>query len=140
VKFYLAKKDCQHNYIPAFAEDLESSCKVKEGDIVEVKVVDARNVMRHRKLMKCFDIGFNNQERFKDKTKYKGHILIKVGWCIPYMDEKGDLYFTPKSINFEDLSEEKAFLEEVYNPCVEEIAKQLDLTKEELAMEILNNF
>jgi len=140
MKFYLAKKDTQNNYIPAFAEDLEISNKVKVGEIVEANIVDARNVMRHKKLMKCFDIGFHNQDRFKNKTKFKGHILIKIGWCTFYMNERGELFFTPKSIKFEDLPEEEIFLNEIYKPCVEEIAKQIHITNEELAREVLNNF
>ena len=140
MKFYLAKKDTQNNYIPAFAEDLEISNKVKVGDIIEVNVVDARIVKRHNKLMKLFDIGFNNQDKFHNKTKYRERILIKIGWCIMYMDEKGECYFTPKSISFDILPDEQEFLKEIYNPCVEEIAKQIHITNEELAREVLNNF
>jgi hypothetical protein len=137
MEFKLVKKGMA--YYPAFDEDYEFSKKVHQGNIVKCKTEKQRNYLFHRKLFAVLKIGFDNQEQYDNMELYRARVLIAVGHCDIIMLESGKANFIPKSISYEAIPDDNEF-GILYNKVVEKVAQFLNVTNQELAMQVASEF
>ena len=125
--------------MPAFEEDMELSKYVKQGNIITGKTERQRNYELHKKAFKVLSIGFENQERYDNFEHYRSVILIAIGHCDVIILESGQANFIPKSISYEAIPDDYEF-GIIYNKIVEKVASMLNVTNQDLAMQVASQF
>lgn len=75
------------------------------GEVVEVKIVKARNLGFHMKFMSMTRLVFDNQERFSNITQLLTAIKIEAGWYEDGPIVNGVPSYIPKSISFARMKE-----------------------------------
>lgn len=124
---------------PAYDEDLELSKKIKQGFIITGKTERQRNYELHKKAFKVLSIGFENQERFDNFEHYRAYVLIGIGHCDIIILESGQANFIPKSISYEAIPDDFEF-GIIYNKIVEKVAQLLNITNQDLAVQVATQF
>lgn len=108
----------------AYDSDLEKSKKIKLGEekVYEYKVRTPRNYEFHKKVMALFNMVFQNQEQYKDFTRFRRDLVIASGH---YVDNTnyftGEMTQEAKSLSYDNMSEEE--LQQVYSDVLDTITK-----------------
>jgi hypothetical protein len=123
----------------AFDEDYELIKRIPQGAIIAGKTEKQRNYQFHRKLFAVLKIGYDNQELYDNMELYRARVLIAAGHCDIIMLESGHANFIPKSISYEAIPDDHEF-GILYNKVVEKVAQFLNVTNQELAMQVASEF
>ena len=126
MKFRLAKKG--NVFIPADQEDQVKAHKVSQGEIVEARSVDQRNVQHHRKFFALINIAWDNLPESMDKhfptpEHLRKELIKRAGFYEEYTDLKGNKQYLPQSIAFNKMSQEE--FEELYSRVLDVIIKYI---------------
>jgi hypothetical protein len=121
----------KHNgvFIPSRNSDTELSGKIKEGD--EVYASRKRNPKFHRLVLSLFQLGFDNQDEYRDFEVYRKELTKEAGFTI---EENGKVH--ARSIAYENMSEED--FNKLYNAILELISVKLQTDKQTLETERIN--
>jgi len=121
--------------VPIFNSDLEEIVKLKQNTDYKFEVVHPRNYEFHKKFFALINLGFENQDKYKDFTEYRTIKTMQAGFFRMIITEKGKV-FIPESISFASMDEIE--FEEVYKKVLEVICYETGLTGKEIAEELVN--
>jgi len=99
-----------------------------------------RNYEFHKKYFALIKLGFENQERYKNKDHYRYVMQMKAGFYESIETDKGTIWL-PKSISFGSMESHE--FNDLYEKVLNEIADDLGLGTDELSQEVeaeLNGF
>lgn len=123
--------------VPTDPESLEAVQSLTPGELVEVRIVKARNLEFHKKFMALVRLVFENQERFSNITQLLTAVKLEAGWYEDGPIVHGVPSYIPKSISFGKM--DRLQFEEFYGQALEAIVRLLPhLNAEELAEEVMN--
>lgn len=120
--------------MPSYPADYEEAQKVKDGE--EVKATRARNVAFHRKGMALLKLAFDNQDKFTDFNIYRQVVTMKAGFVIWVDGKDGQKLPFAESLSFDSMGAKK--FEEWYNAVLTVVCKEVGLTSEEIANELIS--
>ena len=90
--------------VPADQDSQEALQSLTPGELVEVRIVKARNLEFHKKFMALVRLVFENQEKYRNITLLLTAIKIEAGWYEDGPIVKGVPTYVPKSISFGKMS------------------------------------
>ena len=99
-----------------------------------------RNYQFHKKYFALLKLGFENQERYKNKDHYRYVMQMKAGFYDLVTTDKGVLPL-PKSISFGSMENHE--FNDLYEKVLTEVSNDLGLGTDELSQEVeceLNGF
>ena len=99
-----------------------------------------RNYEFHNKYFALMKLGFENQERYKNKDHYRYVMQMKAGFYDPVETDKGTIYL-PISVSFGKMEENE--FQDLYEKVLIEVSNDLGLGTNELSNEVeceLNGF
>jgi len=99
-----------------------------------------RNYEFHKKYFALIKLGFENQERYKNKDHYRYVMQMKAGFYESIETDKGTIWL-PVSISFGSMESHE--FNDLYEKVLNEIADDLGLGTDELSQEVeaeLNGF
>ena len=99
-----------------------------------------RNYEFHKKYFALMKLGFENQERYKNKDHYRYVMQMKAGFYESIETDKGTIWL-PVSISFGSMESNE--FNDLYEKVLNEIADDLGLGTDELSQEVeaeLNGF
>ena len=121
--------------VPVFNSDLDEIVKLKQNTDYKFEVVHPRNYEFHKKFFALINLGFENQDKYKDYTEYRTIKNMQAGFFKMIITEKGKV-FVPESISFASMDEIE--FEEVYKKVLDIICSETKLTSKEIAEELIN--
>jgi len=99
-----------------------------------------RNYEFHKKYFALIKLGFENQERYKNKDHYRYVMQMKAGFYESIETDKGTIWL-PVSISFGSMESHE--FNDLYEKVLTEISNDLGLGTDELSQEVeaeLNGF
>ena len=99
-----------------------------------------RNYEFHKKYFALIKLGFENQERYKNKDHYRYVMQMKAGFYESIETDKGTIWL-PVSISFGSMESNE--FNDLYEKVLNEISNDLGLGTDELSQEVeaeLNGF
>jgi len=105
-----------------------------------VTVRRPRNYDFHKKYFALLKLGYENQERYKNKDHYRYVMQMKAGFYDAVETDKGTIYL-PVSVSFGKMEENE--FQQIYEKVLIEISGDLGLGTDELSKEVeceLNGF
>lgn len=121
--------------VPVFNSDLDEIVKLKQNTDYKFEVVHPRNYEFHKKFFALINLGFENQDKYKDYTEYRTIKTMQAGFFKMLITEKGKV-FIPESISFASMDEIE--FEGVYKKVLDIICSEAGLTSKEIAEELIN--
>jgi len=121
--------------VPVFNSDLDEIVKLKQNTDYKFEVVHPRNFGFHKKFFALINLGFENQDKYKDYTEYRTIKTMQAGFFKMLITEKGKV-FIPESISFASMDEIE--FEGVYKKVLDIICSEAGLTSKEIAEELIN--
>ena len=121
--------------VPLYNSDLEEIVKLKQNTDYKFEVVHPRNYEFHKKFFALINLGFENQDKYKDYTEYRTIKTMQAGFFKMIITDKGKV-FVPESISFASMDEIE--FGEVYNRVLDIISSETGLTGKEIAEELIN--
>ena len=109
--------------MPTDLESLEALQSLTPGELVEVRIVKARNLEFHKKFMALVRLVFENQERFSNITQLLTAVKLEAGWYEDGPVVRGVPSYIPKSISFGKMTAAEFFT--FYNEALEAIVRLL---------------
>jgi hypothetical protein len=120
---------------PVNSSDLDELMRLKQNTDYKFEVVHPRNYQFHKKFFALLNLGFANQDKYKDFTEYRTIKTMQAGFFKMIITEKGKV-FIPESISFNSMDE--LDFEKVYKTVLELICAETQLTSKEIETELLN--
>lgn len=99
-----------------------------------------RNYEFHKKYFALIKLGFENQERYKNKDHYRYVMQMKAGYYDSVETDKGTIWL-PKSVSFGSMENHE--FNDLYEKVLTEVSNDLGLGTDELSQEVeaeLNGF
>ena len=116
----------------------ESQCyyeKLKQGDLVEVKVVKSRNLQWHKKFFALLHLGHDNQEHYTTFDDYEFAMKLATGWCSKVVRSDGEILYNPKSYSFNSMNQDE--FEAIYDETINITLRVMPMAREDLEREII---
>ena len=125
-KFNLAKKG--NYFIPATQDDQVKAYKVGQGEVVQCKSVDQRNIKFHRKFFALINVAWDNlpesmDEHFPTPEHLRKELTKRAGFYETYTDFKGNVQHIPQSIAFAKMKPEE--FDDLYNRVLDVVIKHI---------------
>ena len=120
---------------PLYNSGYDSYQKLKIGWEGEVTFKQVRNYEFHKKFMALINMAFENQEKFNNVTHYRKYLTCKAGFYTAYETDKGT-FIEADSISFASMDEIQ--FAELYSKMLDVIIKELGITGEEVAQNIVD--
>lgn len=141
MKFHLAKQG--NRFIPMTEEDQIKAYKIGQGEVIEAKAVDQRNVQHHRKFFALINIVWDNMPEkydnyFPTPEALRKELIKRAGYFETYTDLKGTVQHIPKSIAFNKMGQSQ--FDDLYSKVLDVIVKWFDFDREVLESEIVGFF
>ena len=134
MELFLIKTDKGY-FLPMYNSDREVADKIRAGEELKCKLVRPRNVGFHKKFMALVNLGYENQDRYDNFDDFREVMTMKAGFYRRIITDKGEL-FKAKSISFTKMEEPE--FEDLFSKMLDVMAKELDLTNEEVMQELVN--
>lgn len=119
---------------PLFSSDLDEVVKLKQNTEYKFEVVHPRNYEFHKKFFALINLGFENQDKYKDYTEYRLIKQMQAGFFKLVVTEKGKVYL-PESISFANMDEIE--FEQVYKRVLDIIVSEIKITSEQIKAELV---
>lgn len=103
-RYYLIKSE--YGLMPSDEKSEKALRKFGFGEYVRCDIKSNRNISHHAKWFAIFNKTFENQEAFETESSFRDYLKIKVGWYTEYVTPKGQLVYSPKSMDFETMEQE----------------------------------
>ena len=120
---------------PLYNSGYDSYQKLKIGWEGEVTFKQPRNISFHRKYFALINMAFENQEKFNNVIHYRKYLTCKAGFYTAYETDKGT-FIEADSISFASMDEIQ--FAELYSKMLDVIIKELGITGEEVAQNIVD--
>ena len=130
-------KKTKQGLTPLYNSGYDSYQKLKLGWEGEVTFKQPRNISFHRKFYALINMAFENQEKFNNVTHYRKCLTIKAGFYTAY-EMDGWTHKEADSISFASM--DGIEFEKLYSKMLDVIIKEMGITGEEVAQEIVNFF
>ena len=134
MELFLVKTDKGY-FLPMYNSDREVADKIHPGEELKCKVTRPRNVLFHKKYFALLNLGYENQEQYDNFEDYREVTIMKAGFYRRIVTDKGVL-FKAHSISFSGMDGME--FEDLYSKTIDVIAKQLDISNEQVLQEIIN--
>lgn len=121
--------------IPEHDSDREKLMKIRSGVTYRFEIVKERNYQFHKKYMALLNLAYQNQDTFNNFDSMRKWLQMKASYYIETITPSGVMY-EPQSISFASMDELE--FQEVYKRVMDVICNWLDLTSEEIQIEIVN--
>lgn len=125
-------KTKEGSYIPAYPSDWEESKRIPIG--TEVRATKDRNPKFHRKFFALLNLGFDNQDNFKEFEIYRYIQIMKAGYVQYATGKDGKTYPLPKSISFDKMKEDE--FEKLFKAVLAVISKEIGITGDQAEAEL----
>lgn len=129
---YLTKKGGL--FVPSYPADHAEAQRVKDGE--EVKATRARNPKHHRKGMALLNLAFQNQDKYDNFDIFRMVVTMKAGFVVWVDGKEGKKTPLPESLSFERMGQKR--FEEWYSAVLTVVCKEVGLTSEEVANELIS--
>ena len=96
--------------------------KLKRDTEYRFKVVRERNYEFHKKVLALFNLGFENQEKYKSFEHYRKVTTMKAGYYEAVETDKGTIYL-PDSLSFASMNQDT--FEALFERLLDAVADQL---------------
>lgn len=134
------KKPLRKNYdgtcSPANQEAADWLAKKKTGAVFYISDKEVRNYEFHKKYFGMLKVAYDNQEEFINEGLFRKTMQVKAGYYDPVYFG-GETFQIPKSISFDNLSQEK--FEKLYSDVLNVILASFGYG-EEFQIELIRQF
>ena len=124
--------------IPVDDTDRERCLQMEDGEIFEIEYKKDRNPKNHRRFFVLLKLGFDNQRDDRKITSsmegYRKWLLIMAGYYDIVVVKDQELV-VPRSMAFANMDEVE--FREMYSACVDVIAGDIDLSRQEVLDELV---
>lgn len=117
------------------ASDLDDIVRLRQNTDYRFEVTHPRNYKFHKKFFALLNLGFANQDRYKDFTEYRTIKTMQAGFFKMIITDRGKV-FIPESISFANMDELE--FEKLYKTVLDIICSETKLTGPEVENELLN--
>ena len=120
--------------VPAGDQDAELLSKIKQGEVVKLKLTRVRNYLFHKKFFVMLNLGFDYWEPSgsfnkwgvvpeKNFDRFRKDVIVLAGYYEATYRLNGDTRIEAKSISFSNMDE--TTFEELYSACIDVILKHV---------------
>ena len=120
---------------PLYNSGYDSYQKLKIGWEGEVTFKQIRNYDFHKKFYALINMAFQNEEQYKNFDHYRKSLIIKAGFYNAY-DMDGWVHKEADSISFASM--DGIEFEKLYSKMLDVIIKEMGITGEEVAQNIVD--
>ena len=128
-------KKTKQGLTPLYNSGYDSYQKLKIGWEGEVTFKQVRNYEFHKKFMALINMAFENQDKYNNFDHYRKRLTIKAGFYTAY-EMDGWTHKEADSISFASMDEIE--FEDLYSKMLDVIIKELGITGEEVAQNIID--
>jgi len=121
--------------IPEYNSDYDKLAKLRNNETYRIEIKQPRNIAFHRKFFALVNMVYENQDLFNNPDELRYFLIMKAGYYKRVSTPTGEM-FLPLSISFAKMDETE--FSELYSRVLDVVCKFLDITKEDIQLEIVN--
>jgi len=122
--------------IPMNDSDYEKLGRIGFDEFYYIDIKKPRNPKFHRMFFALLNLGFQNQEKYKEFEAFRGVMIMEAGYYTRAVSSNGTELFWPKSISFESMDQME--FKSLYDSVLINICKMIGTDKEIVLMELEN--
>lgn len=121
-------KGLDNKFTAAFDSDYDKIKKIKVGRMIEVEIIQKRNIEFHKKFFALINMVYSNQDHYNNLDELRKDLIISAGFYNVRHSFDGEEIKEAKSISFGSMGEEE--FQDLYSKVMDEIVIHFNFNKQ----------